>query len=452
MSCKQERAYARAVILSSLVLSASGPAYSTGFFVDQQSVRGLGRANAGVTADADDPSTIFFNPAGLTRLWGPGSTPGTNTLFSFGSQLVIPRADVTNNGSTAATPGTLGTFVPIGGRDFSNPGKPTPIPNLYLARKLSENAYVGLGVTAPFGLSTEYSSDWFGRYDAIEASLRTINIGAVGALSLTRELSIGGGIDYQYAHSKLAVAIPNPLTPGGPTVATDGRIETRGHAWSPGFNVGVLWQANPKTRVGVHYRSRVRHDISGTAVTTGLTGPLAAANGSVGAKAKVKLPAMLTLGVVRQATDRLKLFGELEWYGWNTFDEIRVQFDDGRADGVRPAHYRNTWALALGADYQLSTPLTVRGGFRLDRTPTVDGFRDVTFPDGDRFWVAAGATYRFSPKWRADFAVKHAFFEKGDIAVTRTFFDGSPLASTVRVNGTAESSVSTVSFNVQYAF
>jgi long-chain fatty acid transport protein len=443
----------RHLTASAIVLSlAAGPALATGFFVNQQSVRGMGRVNAGVTAAADDPSTIFFNPAGLARLWRKDSVDG-NTWISVGTQVIVPRSDVRNTGSVASTPGTLGAALPYAGNDFRNPSDPTPIPNLYLAKRLPEDHwYFGFGITAPFGLTTEYSPDWFGRYDAIEASLRTVNFGIVGAYALSPTLSIGAGIDYQQARSRLIAAIPNPLTPGGPTVATDARIETSGSAWSPGFNIGLLWGAADHTRVGVHYRSGVEHTIRGSAVTTGFTGPLAAANGSVGARAKVKLPAILSVGVAHPATEGLTLLANIEWYGWKSFDETRLQFADGRPDAVRPTQYRNTWAVAVGADYRVSAPLTLRGGVRLDRTPTVDGFRDVTFPDADRLWVGVGATYQFLRQWRADVALKHAFFRKGDIAVTRTFFDGTPLTSTVAVNGTADSSTSTVSLNVSYAF
>lgn len=425
---------------------------ASGFFVNQQSVRNLGRVNAGSAAASDDPSTVFFNPAGLTQLWQEEPRPVASTLISIGAQVLVPLSDLANRGSDVASPGTLGMFVPYAGGDFSDPADATPIPNIFAARAIDERIAIGFGITAPFGLAAEFRDNWFGRYDAIEASLRTINLGAVAAFRLTPSLSLGGGVDVQHARSTLVSAIPNPFVPGGPSAATDGRIETRGSDWSAGYNVGVLFHPKKGTRVGVHYRSAMKHKISGSADTSGLTGPLAFANGSTDATARLNLPAILALGVAHGATNRVTLLANVEWYDWSRFEEIRVRFADGRADGVRSAHYRDTWAIAIGGEYRISRALTLRSGVRLDRTPTVDGFRDTTFPDADRVWLGLGATYHVTRRWTTDVAFKHAFFEKADIGVTRTFFDGSPLATTVRVKGTADSSVTTFSLNMGYAF
>jgi long-chain fatty acid transport protein len=447
-----------------LLMPSLNAAYAAGFFVDQQSVRGLGRVNAGSTAASDDPSTIFFNPAGMARLWDQKKTwpskeergPSESHAWwmSVGTQVLVPRADLTDGGSTVASPGTGGFALPSGGGNIHDPADPTPIPNLFIARRIDESQrlFIGFGLNAPFGLSAEFRPDSFARYDALEASLRTINVSAVLALRLSRKLSIGGGVDAQYARSKLVQAIPDPLAIGGPSPATDGRIETRGNDWSFGYNVGLLYEPRGDTRIGAHFRSGMKHTISGTAVTSGLTGLLSAANGSVDASAALNLPAMVAIGIAHDVTDRLTVLANFEWYDWSTFDEIRVRFSDGRPEGVRETRFKNAWAAAVGADYDINDRLTLRGGLRVDRTPTVDGFRDATFPDADRFWVGIGATYRFNRQWTADFAAKHAFFEKGKIGVTRTFFDGTPLATTARVTGTADSSVTTVSANVSYAF
>ena len=435
------------------LLASGEPAQATGFFINQQSVRGLGRVDAGNTVAADDLSTIFFNPAGLAELWRGKSARDTDTLYSFGAQLIIPRSDQHNTGSLAATPFTLGMSVPYAGVDSHNPTDPTPIPNIYIAHRLSGGqGYIGAGVNAPFGLDASFRQDWFGRYDALEASLRTVNLGVVGAYQVSPGFSIGGGIDVQYARSKLSSAIPNPLTPGGPTAATDARIETSGSAWTPGFNVGVLFQADAATRIGLHYRSAMEHKISGTATVSGFTGFLAAANGAVSASAKLKLPEIATLGIARKATDRLTLFAELEWYGWSRLNETRIQFADGRPDAVRTANFRDTLAFALGAEYNVNDALALRGGVIYERTPTVDAFRDTSFPDSDRMALGLGATYRISPAVNLDFAYDHVWFRNTNIAVTRTFFDGTPLASSVTVNSAVRSSLDTVSIQLRYGF
>jgi long-chain fatty acid transport protein len=195
-------------------------ASANGFFINQQSVRGLGRVDAGNTVAVDDLGTIFFNPAGLTGLWEEPDRRD-RILVSAGVHVIVPRNHQRNRGSVAATPGTLGAFVPVGGADARNPTGPTPVPNLYAAAPLLDRrAAVGFGINAPFGLATSFDRDWHGRYDAIDASLRTVNVSVVGAYRLDSGLSVGGGVDLQYARTALTTAVPNPLTPGGPTAVT----------------------------------------------------------------------------------------------------------------------------------------------------------------------------------------------------------------------------------------
>jgi long-chain fatty acid transport protein len=438
--------------LCAALIAAAQTSQATGFFVNQQSVRGLGRVDAGVVAAADDASTIFFNAAGLAYLWCEGAgCPREES--SAGVQVIIPRSKLTDSASAAATPGTLGQSLPYAGTGFRDPSDPTPIPNIYYARRLARtDTYVGLGLGAPFGLASKYSKDWFGRYDAIEAMLRTINLSAVAAYAPSRWFSIGGGIDVQYAKTKLVTAIPDPLAPGGPTVATDGRSSTEGSAWTPGFNLGMMVGLDDATRLGLSFRSAMNHRISGDATTSDLTGPLAAANGTVGARAKLKLPAMAGIGLVRHVTDQLSLLAEYDWYGWSSFDEIRVSFDDGRPDVARTARYRDAWAASVGAEWAVSDSMSLRGGIRFDRTPTVDGNRDTTLPDADRLWFGLGGSYRLSKASTIDVALNHVLFRSAAIDVTRVFFQGSPLESAVRIQGKADSRVNTISVNYACSF
>jgi long-chain fatty acid transport protein len=440
------------VLLVSLA-AGCGWAEATGFFLGEHSVRGLGRVNAGVAAAADDAGTIFFNAAGLTQLWKAPERSDTNNLVSVGGYLVVPRSDFSNSGSVAASPGTSGASVPYFGTEFRDPTDPSPVLNAYYARRLDiPGAYVGFGITSPFGLTATFNNGWFGRYDTREASLTTVNFTAVAAYEVTPSWSVGVGLDLQYAHAELTTAIPDPLAPGGPTPLTDGQSKVSGSAWTPGFNIGLLFTPDSVTRIGLALRSGIDHDVDGTATTSGLTGPLSGGNGTVGVSARLKLPTIVSLGAARRVTEDLTVFGQVDWFGWNTFDEIRIGFADGRPDAVLPENYRDTWALSMGTDYTTSESLTLRGGIRFDRTPTVDGFRDTTFPDGDRVWFGLGATYRVSRTSSLDFAFNHVLVRQSNVAVTRTFFDATPLATTVRVNATVDQYFSTIGISYNYAY
>jgi long-chain fatty acid transport protein len=453
------RGLAAPILAACLILGASAAARATGYFINQQSVTGLGRAFAGSVAAADDPSTVFYNPAGMIRLFA-GAQNGIGFAGSVGANVIIPHSKLKNDGSTAATPGTLGVPTSYPGDNAKDPGDPTAVPNLYALQRLYEDrVVVGLGITEPFGLSGKYDDDWFGRYDSIETELTTINIGPVVAVRVNDYLSLGAGLDVQYAHSTLSSAIPNPLAPGGVSPATDGLFKAKGDDWSVGYNVGLL-VAPPGAswRVGIHYRSQMDHKIEGSARTSGLTGPLAAANGEVDASAKSKLPAILSTGFAyallrdREIGDRLTLYGDFTYFWWDVAKEARIKFDDGSPDAVRPANYRNTYAAGIGLDYRWNQQLTLRTGFRFDRTPTVDRYRDTSFADANRYWLAAGASYQVRHWLAVDLGLTHVFEDSTSVDVERQFFGGTGLDSTVRVKADVQSSVTTVGANVRVRF
>ena len=192
--------------------------------------------------------------------------------------------------------------------------------------------------------------------------------------------------------------------------------------------------------------------MTGTVVTSGLPAALAAGNGALGASSKLKLPQVVTAGVSRQINDRFTLYGEVDWYGLGVLNELPIQFDNGSADSVRQANYRNSFAYAVGGEYRQSDVLTLRSGVQLDFTPTVDGFRDTTFPDSNRLVFAAGASYQLSKRTYLDFAANHVKFRTATVAVQRTFFAGTAVASTVNVNDSVNGRINTLSAQIRYAF
>jgi long-chain fatty acid transport protein len=433
-----------------VLLAVAHAAQATGFFVNQQSVRALGRVNAGAVAAADDASTIFFNPAGLAYLWKDDATSKLDTRVSAGVQVVVPRSTLTDAGSTARTLGTGLQELPHSGSDFKDPTNATPVPNFYFARRLGGGGYAGFGISAPFGQAAKFSDSWFGRYDAIEASLKAMNLSAVGAYTVSPGVSVGGGIDAQYVRTKLVAAIPDPFAPGGPTIATDGRSVTEGTAWTGGFNLGMMVDLPQHTRLGLGYRSAMNHRVSGEVTSSGLSGPLAGANGTLGAHATLRLPAMWGIGLVHRA-DKLSVFAQYDWFGWSTFDEIVVSLEDG-SRAVRQARYRDAWAASAGAEYALSARLSLRGGVRFDRTPTVDGFRDTTLPDADRKWFGLGASYLWTKASTIDVAFNHVAFRDAAIDVTRIFFEGLPIQGSARIRGKADSYVNSISINFSHSY
>jgi long-chain fatty acid transport protein len=437
------------VIFGLLAVTVSTHTSATGFFLNQQSVLGFGRAQAGNAAIANDASTVFFNPAGMTRL--------ESNEFQLNVHVVFPSADLHNRGTTAATPATGGVSVPVMGNDGGNPGSTTPLGNAYYVNHVSDAVALGLGLSMPFGLGTEYDRGWFGRYDLLKSELLTVNIAPTIAYG-TDQWSIGAGLDIQYADAELSNAVPNPLVPGGPTVASDGLFQLEGDDTSVGFNVGALLtlDKSDNTTLGIHFRSSIRHELAGTARTSGLTGPLASANRVREGKVELELPPIATVGLAHRRGPWTWL-GQLAWFGWDSFDEIRVQFTDGSPGLVDPTGFQDAYAISIGAEYALDggqlDGITLRGGIAFEESIVNDDFRDTSLPDSDHYRLAGGLSWDFSKDWctscSLDFSAVHLIYDDAKIDLIESF---PQLQSSVSTRAEAEKSSTIVSVGLRKRF
>lgn len=417
---------------------------ASGIFVPMKGATATGFANVGLASLARDGSTLFYNPAGMTRLG--------KTFVDVGVDVINSDISVENRGSLASTPGTLGEPSLYSGGQGHSDGW-APVPNLFLGVPLmGGKLWAGLAVTSPFGQKLDYGPAWFGRYDSYDNNLQTLNVAPTFAYRINDAWSVGAGIDVQYADADLISALPDPLNPGGPTPETDGRSKLTGDGWDAGFNIGLLFHPTEQTRVGLHYRSGTSHNLEGSAELSGLRGPLAAANGRSTSRTQIDLPDILSLSLTQAVTDRLTVMGEVQWFGWDAFGEIRVTFADGRPDVVRPQGFENTFTAGLAAEYALDPKWTLRGGIQYDESPTTDALRNTSIPDSDLLWLGLGASYSVSDQLRLDLGYVYGIFDRAEIDLAVPFFGGTPLASTVKVRGETDSHVDTLSFSVSYNF
>ncbi|WP_006788348.1 OmpP1/FadL family transporter [Thiorhodospira sibirica] len=437
---------ARLALPAVLMLTLPGLTHAAGFYIQEQSVSGLGRAFAGDAALAADASTIFFNPAGMTAL--PGSE------LQLAAHLLIPTAKVSNHGSTVTAPGTQGQALGYAGGSGGNPYGPSPVPNLFYATPVNELLWFGFGITAPFGLANDYKQDFFARYDSTETALTVINLQPSLAVALTPSFSIGAGLDVQYADATLEAALPDPTQPGGPTPGSDGYSRLSADHWGYGFNLGMQWALSPQTRVGAHYRYGIKHTLTGSA-DINPPASLAAFGRTaeqISGKADLHLPDIFSLGLVHQVGPQLNLLAQYTWFQWSNFDEIRVRFADGRADDVTVQNYRDSWALALGAEYQWDERWTLRGGIQFDQTPTQDGYRTTRTPDGDRTWFSFGASYAYDARLGFDLAYTYIDIAKESLDLSRQFYAQTPLATQVNLQGTTQGDVHILAGALRYRF
>ena len=333
---------------------ASGPAAAGGLLLYEFGTAEVGLAAAGYSARAQDASTAFTNPAGMTRL------EGTQALA--GGQLMWLNNRFSISDGTAAGLGSND-----GGRVFGSGGF-VPGGGAFMTHSLSPDLKVGFSVAGNFGSIVDYDESWVGRYRVQQATLLGVSFVPSIACRVNDKLSLGAGLNAMYGIFKQQVAINNVL-PGAP----DGRLELDDNTWGWGANLGLLYQVTPETRVGLTWNSRVKLDFSAPAQFSGL-GPglstLLGARGLLGAQVDlgVTVPQQVMASAFSKIDDRWAVMGNVGWQQWSKFGEVEVGIENTRNPQslTTALDFKDTWHVALGAQYRPSGPWTFNFGVAYD--------------------------------------------------------------------------------------
>lgn len=395
--------------------SAACDARAGGFMLQEQSQLEIGRAFSGGAAAADDPSTIFYNPAGMTELPGIQIATGATALFIDSHQRDL--------GSTISRPAVgplAGSAVaaPISGGNGGNPFAPiVPVPTTYASTQIGQSRlWLGFGLSAPFGLKLRYAPDFVGRYNSTYSNLLTLNAQPSFAWRVNDSLSIGGGLDVQYADVTLEGAMPSSSSGG-----SDTKAKLSGDDIALGWNAGVLLKLDGGLRIGLHYRSQVKHDLKGKSELSGFSGALSGLNGSTPIRSPLTLPGSITASISFPLDSKTRFMATGRHYNWSVFDKLRVVFPNGTVS-AKDYQYRDSWSLSAGLEHVRSDRLTLRAGAMFDRTPTNPAFLSTRVPDGDRSWLSTGMSYRLSPHLTLNASYAHVFIEKQTLVRTEAFF------------------------------
>jgi len=376
----------------------------------------LGNAYAGAAASAEDASTVFFNPAGMTLLDGQQVVAGLH--------LIKPSTKFTDNGSSA------------GGGNGGDAGKLGLIPNVYYVADIGNDMKFGLGIGVPFGLSTEYNDDWQGRYQAVTSSVEAININPSLAFKVNPQWSVGLGANIQYFKAELTSAVdfssvclgtlpPATCATSGLTTpqnpATDGFADITGSSWGFGYNLGVLFSPNEATRIGLAYRSQVKQSLDGDADFTspaGTTLPalLAPAFADTDISGKIDLPSTLSLSLFHQFNDTWTLLADFTRTGWSSYQELRIEYDSGRPPSVEENEWKDNNRYSIGVNFTPNQTWIYRAGVAYDETavPSAE-LRSARIPGNDRTWLAVGLGYQVSKNLTFDVGYAHLFVDDTNI-------------------------------------
>ena len=426
----------RAAAAVALLAITPGLAAAGGFFVEDHSVKGAGRAFSGEVADRGADS-VWWNPAAIARS-GPEASVGVHHRW------ISSEANDTGSNITRPIP-PAGLTLPVGGTaNVDDPMQDITTPNGSIVVPLGDRLSVGLSATRPFHFESDYGAGSWARYNTIEASIQTTDLQATAAYQLTPWLDVGAGVSAQYTEAHLRSNYPN-ISPFDP----DATSELNGDGWNYGWTVGAQMDVDRLT-LGASYRSAVEQELDAAVRVAGLTGPLAVANVDTNGQATFTTPWIAVIGARFRATERLTANIQVSRFGWSEYDAVTVSFTGG---GVTiPQRFQDTTTYAVGADYELSPMITLRGGIQFDETPTRNDLREAGVVDSDRVRVGVGASWAVSPNMTFDAALSHTRYDENEIFEDYVFYPGTGADTTARLRGSFEASSNTASVGLRWRF
>jgi len=390
-----------------LMALAGTHAHASSFALIDHSVSGMGTAYASGSAGLDDASTIFFNPATMSRLSGSNLTGGL--------QIINSKTDFKGDAQyNPAIPGIGG--LQIAGKNKDDLDLTAAVPMGAISYQHNEQLWFGLTINTPFGLKTEYDSDWVGRYNAIKSELLTFNFNPTMAFKFNEKFTLGLGVSAMYADGELTRAAdvglgaalgPTPIpgwVPGSSTY--DSQVKLTGDDWGFGYNIGLLFEPTDNARIGLHYRSKIDLTLDGDIK---VSGPVV--NSKQGGELDLTLPDSLSLSGYFALNPQWALRGDITWTKWDRIQSLDTTLDDG-SESIAVWDYDNSTRYSVGTEYTHNPAWTFRGGLALDETPVPsDSLRSPRVPDADRTWLTFGATYNHSKSLTFDFGYAHLFVD-----------------------------------------
>lgn len=372
----------KAAAAAVMAVCAASAAHAAGFMLTEQSAGALGRAYAGVGVDGTDLSGVYYNPATMTL------HPGTQIQAGFVAVGLDLAFEGTNDYAGETENGQYNTQA---------------IPHGYISHQLTDNMWIGLAMTVPFGMGTEYKDDWNLGNRGISAEVLTFDFNPNVAWKVSDKLSLGAGMSIQYAKADLKMA----KKLNGQEFNSE--IDADSTAW--GFNVGLMWSPLDNLRFGLSYRSKINHNADGDLTFSNnsvLVGTLLPE--SVDATATISTPAWAMATAAWDVNELLSLYATFRWTDWSSFDELTI---DGGTHNImgQPTplgdtiknKWQDTYLFSVGADLRFTNWWTFRAGIGYETSPIDEPeYRTAIIPDADRWWFALGSTFKATENMQID--------------------------------------------------
>lgn len=465
-------------------------AHAAGYRFGTQSAAAEGTANAN-GAEAADASTLFANPAGMTRLKGWN--------FSGVIDYVDPKTKFTDEGSFISLPGSGLASRPTGtAGDTMSFAKPQAVPHAYLTYQASDTLSYGIGVFVPWGTKLAYPDNWGGRYNLQKVELKSLSLNPNIAVKANEHLSLAAGLNVQYMEGKLRRAVPyasvyaagllnaahQAAAGGAPGLALqlqqqagqifgnsayDGSIAVDGKDWGIGFNLALMWEPTTSTRVGATFRSAVNQKLKGSAdwtqpsnlpanVLAAITaspynGVSALDHNDSDASLSVSTPESFSIHAFHQLTSTVAIMGDMTWTGDSRLKQLRIDFANTTADSITAEHWKDTTKVSIGAQWQALPSLLLRAGYARDLSPVPSATRSPALPDSHRTWLALGANWALMDNASVDLSFGHVKLKDAAMNATDDGDGETPCNcaySTARGNYQTRATIFGVQFNYKF--
>jgi long-chain fatty acid transport protein len=389
MKVKSRQALILTVMVS--IICSAHWCYGAGFALYEAGARGnaLGGAMVG---RADDPSALFFNPAGITQL------PGVQTLA--GATAIMPSTDVTIQsalGSTT-TSSVNNTWVP---------------PHVYLTYQATNSVWLGLAVFSPFGLGTEFNENWPGRYNSYKAVIQTMNINPNIAFKVNDQISVAAGLDFMYFDLTLKNKI---YLPG----YSDVDSSLKGDSVGVGMNFAIHYKPSDWMKLGLAYRSQVAQNVSGDAKFAKqndvANSPYNSYFTNTKANGYITLPDELFFGTAFYPIKKLSVEVGGIWTHWGTYNALTVEYANpvaGQTTVSKDKSWHDVWRLFLGIEHNTTDWMDLRAGFVWDQEPSDNGHVDYLVPANDRYLFSFGPGFHWR-NWTFDISYTYLYIVPRD--------------------------------------
>jgi len=369
------------------------PVLANGLSINEQSASGMGTGFSGRSSSAEDASTLFGNPAGMSKL--------DRAQVSGGFAVIQAKSDISNVNTTVS--GTSdGDMVPVAAVPFG-----------YYVKPLNEDWHFGIGIYAPFGLINDYEDNFQGRYHGVYSKVQVVTLQPTLSYRINDRVSIGFGPTINKIDGKLTSAVQTPPSLGG----ADAEVNIKGDDVGYGFNAGVLVDVTNQLAWGLTYHSKVDYTLEGRTRVSGFPGATGL-NGNYDASLDFTTPESVDTSFTYQLNGFWTLYAGATWTRWSQLQQITVENSGAPAlfgtinENIK---WKDVWSAAIGAAYQVSPNWVLRAGYTVDPSPTDDDDRTARIPVSDRKILSLGAGWDINDDVTLDMAYSYLRESEGSV-------------------------------------